>query len=90
MLEIKKKNVKKKLMAKVTLLCKPSWVICQKATFLNFKVMYIRKPENEGTLFRKLWKENSRKWFEQNWSKVCWREVENEYFGNKATKMLKC
>ena len=26
--------------------------LCEKATVLNFMVMHIRKPENEGTLFR--------------------------------------
>ena len=26
--------------------------LCQKATFLNFMVMQIRKPENESTLFK--------------------------------------
>ena len=35
------------------LLVKPTWVICQKATLLNFMVMHIRKPENEGTSFKK-------------------------------------
>ena len=39
-------------MAKVNLLFKPNWVICQKATFLNFMAMRIRKPENEDTWFR--------------------------------------
>ena len=27
--------------------------LCRKATFLNFMVVQIRKPENEGALFRK-------------------------------------
>ena len=26
--------------------------LCQKTTFLNFIVMQIRKPKNEGTLFK--------------------------------------
>ena len=38
-------------MAKVNFLTKLSH-LCQKATLLNFMVMQIRKPENEGTLFR--------------------------------------
>ena len=35
-------------------------------------------------------KKKSEKRLEQGWSKVCWREVENERFENKATTMLKC
>ena len=53
-------------------------------------VRHIIKPKNEDTLFREQWKEKLRERSEQNWSKVCWREVENELFENKATKMLKC
>ena len=38
-------------MAKVNFLNQESH-LCQKDTFLNFMVIHIRKPENEGTLFR--------------------------------------
>ena len=38
-------------MARVNLLSKLSH-LCQKATFLDFVVMQIRKPENESILFR--------------------------------------
>ena len=40
--------------------------------------MQIRKSENEGTLFREKWKEKFKKRTEQDWSKICWNEVENE------------
>ena len=40
--------------------------------------MQIRKPENEGTLFREQWKEKFRKRTEQDRSKICWKEVEKE------------
>ena len=40
--------------------------------------MHIRKSENEGILFREQWKEKFRKRSEQDWVKVCLREVENE------------
>ena len=36
-------------------------LLSQKAKFLNFMVMQIKKPENEGTLFRKQLKEKDRK-----------------------------
>ena len=39
-------------MATVDLLFKRSLVICQKALFLKFMVMHLRKQENEGTSFR--------------------------------------
>ena len=35
-------------------------------------------------------KRKIQKKFEQDWGKVCWKEVENEYFENKAPKMLIC
>ena len=38
-------------MAKITFQAKPSY-LCKKTRFLSFMVMQIRKPENEGTLFR--------------------------------------
>ena len=52
--------------------------LIQKATFLNFMIMQIIKPESEGTLFREYWKERSRKMTEQDWTKIYWNEVENE------------
>ena len=39
-------------MAKVNLLLKSSSVTLQKAVFLRFMVIHIRKPENEDTTFR--------------------------------------
>ena len=39
--------------------------------------------------FIKKWKEKFRKRSELDWNKVCWREVENELFENKAAKMSK-
>ena len=36
------------------------------------------KSENEGTLFKKKWKEKFSQKSEQDWSKVYWRGVENE------------
>ena len=45
-------NENKLLIAKVTLLFNPSWVICQKAKFLDSMVMHIRKPENEDISFK--------------------------------------
>ena len=52
----------------------------------HIMVMQIIKPENEGTLFREHWKERSRKRTEQDWTKICWNEVENEEFENKIIK----
>ena len=52
----------------------------------NFMIKQIIKPEIEGTLFREQWKK-LRKRTEQDWSKICWKEIENESFENK---MLKC
>ena len=37
-----------------------------------------KPPENEGTLFTEYWREKLRKRNEQDWSKMCWNEVENE------------
>ena len=39
-------------MVKVNFLNQAECHLCQKATFLNFMVMYIIKPENENTLFK--------------------------------------
>ena len=47
-------------MAKVNFLNQESH-LCQKDTFLSFMVIHIRKPENEGTLFRENEKKNSGK-----------------------------
>ena len=41
-------------------------------------IMQIRKPKNEGTFFKKYWKKNAGKEQGQDWSKICWKEVENE------------
>ena len=42
-------------------------------------VMQIRKPENEGTLFLRCnEKKNAGKEHVQDWSKICWKEGENE------------
>ena len=41
-------------------------------------VMQIRKPENEGTFLGNNEKKNEGKEQEQDWSKICWKEVENE------------
>ena len=41
-------------------------------------VMQIRKLENEGTFLGSNEKENAGKEQGQDWSKTCWREVQNE------------
>ena len=41
-------------------------------------VMQIRKPENLGILFKSNEKKNAGKEQGQDWSKICWKEVENE------------
>ena len=44
------------------------------------KVFYLGSSEE---------KEKIRERSKEDWSKVCWREVENGWFENKATKMLR-
>ena len=41
-------------------------------------VMQIRKPENEGIFLGSNEKKNTGKGQGQDWSKICWKEVENE------------
>ena len=41
-------------------------------------VMQIRKLENEGTFLGGNEKKNAGKEQGQDWSKICWKEVENE------------
>ena len=62
------------------LLFKPSRVIYVRKLSFNFMVMQIRKPENEGTFLGSNEKKNAGKEQGQDWSKICWKEVENEQF----------
>ena len=41
-------------------------------------VMQIRKPKNEGTFLGSNEKKNAGKEQGQDWSNICWKEVENE------------
>ena len=41
-------------------------------------LMQIRIPENKGTFLGSNEKKNAGKEQGQDWSKICWREVENE------------
>ena len=37
-----------------------------------------KKPTNEAILFWDWWKEKIKEKTEQDWRKICWKEVENE------------
>ena len=41
-------------------------------------VMQIRKPENKGIFLMSNETKNAGKEQVQDWSKICWKEVENE------------